>query len=187
MFNKDNNDIKKIEIDNKELYPLYNDISITPYFVIMLNNYHENNNLQSHNDFENNIKLYKNNCHKLSIQRQYDNNVSNLYHNGIIVINNEKHDIKNYYIVYKKNEKNYYLIDINSNKDNNIKYDTAVKLIDTTAFISLINKSDIQQNMIIIDSFEILENIVNNWDGKFHNKVYETDAITNKLGNIEYE
>ena len=183
MFNKDKNTkIKKIEIENKELYSLYDDVSITPYFVVMLNNYHENNNLQNHNDFENNIKLYKDNCHKLSIQKQYNNKTSNLYHNGIIVINSEKYNIKNYYIVYEKNKKNYHLINITSNNNDSIKYDTAVKFIDTNAFIDLINKSDIQENMIIVDNLNKLENIINSWDGKVHNKVYETDAIVNKLG-----
>ena len=59
MFNKDENiKIKKVELNNKDFYKQYDNISITPFFVIMLNKYYEDKKTQDHLDLDNNIKLY---------------------------------------------------------------------------------------------------------------------------------
>ena len=66
--------------------------------------------------------------------------------------------------------------------DIEIDYNKAIKFIDTTAFINLINNSEtaISDNRLIINNKDILTKIVNNWDGYLHCETKETDAIMDK-------
>lgn len=191
MFNKeDNQNIQKIELNNKRFYKQYNNISITPFFIVMLNNYYETKNMQEHIDFDNKITKYLNNCFEKKIKKQYNNTIVNLYKNGQIMIDNKLYELQDFYLVYKQNTKDFYLMCTDSNYHNNdISYDKAIKFIDTTAFIELIKNNNIQNNTIILKDNNALLTTIHNWDGYLHDKVCETDAIFNKqvLGNDAYE
>ena len=190
MFNKENNEIKKIELNNKRFYKQYNNISITPFFIVLLNNYYEEKNMQEHIDFDNKVTNYINNCFQKSIKKQYNNIIINLYKNGNIKLDDREYKLKDFYIVYKENNKDFNIICTNYNyKNDNVDYDRSVKLIDTTAFIELIKISNIKNNTIILKDSNDLLNTIHKWDGYLHDKVWETDAIFKKdmIGNSEYE
>ena len=88
MFNKEENiKIKKVELHNKEFYKQYNNISITPFFVIMLNKYYEDKKAQEHLDLDEKIKLYIDRNFEYSKKKQYNSIIYDLYHDGKIVIN----------------------------------------------------------------------------------------------------
>ena len=182
MFNKEENiRIKKVELNNKDIYKQYDNISITPFFVIMLNKYYEDKKTQDHLDLDSKIKLYYDRRFEYSEKKQYNLIISNLYHNGKIKINNEEYNLKDFYIVYKEDNV-FHLICTNKkypNKD--IEYNKSVKFIDTTAFIELVNNYEIIETTIIVSSIDELENIISNWNGLLHDKVSETDAIINKV------
>ena len=176
---KKNESAEKIII-NSELYEINNSIKVSPYFIIYYNNYIYNKEQQEHKDFENNKIQYINKKNELSLKKEYDINITNLYTNGKIIINNITNYINDYYIIYNDNEKNYNLININDNIKKDIKYNKAIKFKDSTAFIELINNGIINDDNAIIINQEILNNIINKWDEKIHNKTIETDAIINK-------
>ena len=185
MFNKENNKIIKIEMQTNNLYKQYDNIYITNSFIKMLNDYYISRNMHHHLDFDQKLKLYKDNVFLLNEKKQYNTIIVNLYHNGKLLINNTLYDVNDFYIVYNQNSKDYHVLCTNSNYSNeDINYNTAVKLIDTTVFIELIKNNEIKENTIIIKNNKLLETI-NNWDGLLHNEVCETDAIINKdmLGN----
>ena len=191
MFNKDSSlNIQKIELNNKRFYKQYNNISITPFFIVLLNNYYEEKNMQDHIDFDNRINAYNNRAFENSIKKQYNNIITNLYQNGEIIIDNGILKLDDLYIVYKKGNNDFHLMCTNSKYINdNTEYDTSVKFIDTTAFIDLIKKNDVKNNSIILNDINDLKNIIQDWDGLLHDKVYKTDAILNKnmLGKNNYE
>ena len=78
MFNKENNKIVKIELEANNLYRQYDNISITPSFIKMLNNYYESKNMEYHLDYDNRVKLYKDNNFLLKMKKQYNTNIVNL-------------------------------------------------------------------------------------------------------------
>ena len=180
MFNKEENiKIKKVELNNKDFYKQYDNISITPFFVIMLNKYYEDKKTQDHLDLDNNIKLYLDRRFEFSEKKQYNTLICNLYKNGKLKIDNEEYNLKDFYVVYNSNNDFHLLCTDKRYKNDVIKYNKSVKFIDTTAFIELINKSDVEDTTIITDN-NILKEIVSNWNGLLHDKVSDTDAIINK-------
>lgn len=188
MFNKEENiKIKSVELHNKDFYKQYNNISITPFFVIMLNKYYEDKKMQDHLDLDTKRKLYLDRKFEYSEKKQYNKTICDLYCNGKIYIDDKEYDLKDFFIVYKDNN-NFHLLCTNNNYQNEkIEYNKSVKLIDTTAFIELINKSNIENNKIIVNNIDELNKIINNWDGLLHDKVSQTDAIIKKnmIGNDE--
>ena len=190
MFNKETSSkVLKIKINNKDFYKQYNNIYITPFFVMMINKYHEDKNMQEHLDFDKKVTNYVDKSFEYNIKKQYNNTFSKLYYSGKIIIDNESYELKDFYIVYMKNEPCFHLMCTNPKYSNEkTKYNQAVKLIDTTAFISIIKNGEIKENTIIINKNDLL-NIVNIWNGMLHDKVSITDAINNKkmVDNYEYE
>ena len=192
MFNKENSfDIKKVELNNKRFYKQYNNISITPFFILLLNEYYEDKNMQEHIDFDSRIIAYNNKVFENNLKKQYNKDINILYQSGKIIIDNKIYELNDFYIVYKKNNQNFHLLCTNPNyiNSNNIDYDTSVKFIDTTAFIELIKENTIQDNTIILNDSNSLEKTIHNWNGLFHDKSFQTDAIFNKnmIGNDNYE
>lgn len=188
MFNKEENiKIKSVELHNKDFYKQYNNISITPFFVMMLNKYYEDKKMQDHLDLDSKMKLYFDRQFEYSEKKQYDKTICNLYQNGKIVINDSEYNLKDFYIVYQGN-KNFHLLCTNDKYQNEkIEYNKSVKLIDTTAFIELIKKNQIKDNKIIVNNIDEIDSIIKSWDGILHDKVSQTDAMLKKnmIGNDE--
>ena len=121
----------------------------------------------------------------------YDNNITNLFNNGLLVYNNKKIEIKGLFLVYgnKDNEFKAYLVDTKQGffdllTGGNIDFERhgAVRFRDTTAFINLLNNKAIQivgNSLIILDTIKIQE-ILDNWDGYIHSEVKETNNAFNK-------
>ena len=190
MFNKEENiKIKRIELNNKEFYKQYNNISITPFFVIMLNKYYEDKKMHDHLDLDEKIKLYLDKSFKYSEKKQYNSIIYNLYHSGKIIINNEEYNLKDFYIIYQNDNNFHLLCTDNRYQNDSIQYNKSVKFIDTTVFIQLIKENEIKNNTIIINNINDLKDIISKWDGLLHDEVSETDAITNKnmIGNDQNE
>ena len=183
MFSKENNIKKIIEIKHGNLYK-YNNLLLTPSLEDMISNYQINKKMEEKNTYQNNITSYIERKHELNIKKQYNPVIVNLYENGSIIINNNEYKLKEFYIVFNNND--YHIKCTNPNYQNkDYEYNKAVKFIDTTAFIDLINTNIIQNNKIIINDINILEEIIKKWDGYLHDKTKETDAIINKkmIGN----
>ena len=180
MFNKEESNIfGNIEIKNASFYRKEHNISITPSFALMYNPYIENKHMEEQMDYEEKKTSYINRKNELNIKKQYNPIIVDLYNNGILVIDNDEILLKDLFIVYKEDKK-FNLLNIKEN--NNLEYNYAIRFIDTTAFINLINLDDsiVKDNKIIINSKDILEKLITNWDGYIHDKVKETDAIMKK-------
>lgn len=180
MLKINNEEIKLEEIKHDSLYHI-NDFLLTPTGAIMLNKYHTDKILQEQMDYQDRITSYINRKHELNIKKEYNPKIVNLYENGELIINQVEYKLKDFYIVFKDNDYNIKCIDERFN-NTECNYDKAVKFIDTTAFINLVNSKDvlIKDQKIIINSLDILNNIVSNWDGYIHNETKETEAIINK-------
>ncbi len=180
MFNKEiNKETKKIIISGK----LYkdNDLLVTDSLAEMLSEYHSNKALQEEMDYQDNITSYINRKHENEIRKQYNPKVVNLYENGLLIINNEEYKLQDFFIVFNDKENNFHIKCVDQRFNNpELDYNKAVKFIDTTAFINLINSSEINDNKIIINDVDTLNNIASNWDGYLHGETKETDAILNK-------
>ncbi len=180
MFNKDNN-IKKIELVKPAFFKQYDNVYITPFYANMINKYYDDKNMQEHVDFDERTKSYIERIFTLNIKKQYDNTITNLYHNGKIQINNNEYSVKSFYVVFKKGSKDFHLMITDKNYQNEeLSYDKAIKYIDTTAFIKLIKTSSIKDNTIIIEDINNLLDNIKNWDGLLHSETSETEAISNK-------
>ena len=191
MFNKEaSKNVKKVELINNNFYKQYNSISITPFFVTMINSYYEDKSMQEHLDFDERTKNYVDKVFTLKIKKQYNKLVTDLYHKGKIKIGNLEYNLKDFYIVFQKGSKDFHLMCIDNNLENNsMKYNKAIKFIDTTAFIKLISASSVNENTIILNNDNDLINVVRNWDGLLHSETSETEAINNKIviGNDQNE
>ncbi len=149
----------------------------------MLSNYHDNIIMQEQMDFQNKKTSYINKKHENSIKKQYNPKIVNLYQKGTLCINNDEYELADLYIVFDDNKNDFHIKSVKKRFDDiEIDYNKAIKFIDTTAFINLINNSEskINDNRLIISNKDILTKIVNNWDGYLHSETKETDAITNK-------
>ena len=185
MFNKNNN-VKSFEFVNQQFFKQYNNISITPAFALMLNNYYENKNMQEHLDFDGKIKMYRNKKFENSVKKQYNSTITNLYDTGNITIDNQTYPIKTFYIVYERHENKFHLMCIDSKyRNERFSYDKAIKLIDTSAFIKLVKSNLANDNTIVIKKDELLQ-IIHDWDGTLHRETSVTDAIDEKMMGNEY-
>ena len=180
---------KIIDLKYNSLCEIDKNTKITPSLAIMINNYIDNIKMNEHNSFEYKKIRYLKEKKELSLKNNYNNLIVNLYQNGKILINNEECNLKDLYILYKKGDNKYYLTYSKSTytdyirKSNSVfPYDTAVKFIDSTAFIVLINNPtiNINENTIIIDNNNTFLDILNNWDELLHNRIWFTESINNK-------
>jgi len=182
MFNKKiNNDNKKISIKHSALYK-HENILLTETVAVMMSNYFNNKSLQDKMEYQDNITSYINRKYEYGIKKQYNPIIVNLCEDGKIVINNDEYNLKDFFIVYNDHENIFHLkcIDEKYNSDR-YQYNKAVKFIDTTAFINLINSGKpISNNKIILKDKNELENIINKWDGYLHSETKETEAVINK-------
>ena len=181
MFIKDDNLIKRVELNIPKMYNKEN-ILLTNSFALMMSSYHESKLMQEQMDYQEKITTYHNKKHENNIKKLYNPKIVNLYDNGLLLINNDEHDLKNIYIVFDDKKNDFHIKDAKHAFNNDgYDYNKAVKFIDTTAFISLINSSDatINNNRIIINNIDVINNIINNWDGYLHRETKETDAIIN--------
>ena len=129
--------IKKVELNKKTFYKQYNNISITPFFVIMLNRYYEDKKAQDHLDLDERIKLYLDKSFEYREKKQYNTVVYNLYHNGKIKINDQEYNLKDFYIVYKKDDFHLLCTDERYPKED-ISYN---KVVFSVLFIKFLNIS----------------------------------------------
>ena len=147
----------------------------------MMNNYFNNKSLQDKMEYQDNITSYINRKYEYSIKKQYNPVIVNLCNDGKIVINKEEYNLKDFFIVYNDNENIFHIKCIDEKYNNSeYKYNKAVKLMDTTAFINLVNNQTISNNKIILNDKKELEDVINKWDGYLHDATKETDAIINK-------
>lgn len=182
-------DIKEINLQYKSLYEIETNISITPSLAIMINNYLDSKGMDEHNDFEARKIAYLHRKKEYYVKKQYNELIVNLYQKGHIIINNEDCDLKGFYILFMDGDNKYYLTYSKSPYNDFIRkssdifpYDKAIKFIDSTVFIQLINDPNINidNNTITIDNNEVLLDLLNNWDGLLHNKIWFTEGISNK-------
>lgn len=143
--------------------------------------YHYNKQMNEQNDYQSKVTDYINKKYENSIKKQYNPTVVNLYHDGILIINNEEYKLKDFFIVFDDRLNNFHLKCINPKfKTEEINYNRAVRFIDTTSFIKLITNNKTINNKIILNGIDSLNNVINNWDGNIHSEVLETDSIINK-------
>jgi len=179
MFNKDKNNYKSIDIKVEKLYQ-HNDILLSDSMIEIIDKVHNSKQIGEKNDYQIDITTYIKKKNENSAKKQYNPKITNLYYNGIIVIDSEEYSLKDFFIVFDSKLNNFHIKCINPKyKSEEIEYNKAVKFIDTTAFIQLIDKSTITNNKIIVNNL-VLKDVVNNWDGYLHSEVLETDAIINK-------
>ena len=136
--------IKIISLEYKSLYEIDENIKITPSLAIMINDYCNNKSIIEHNNYEYRKLRYLNRKEELSLKKQYNKLIENLYQTGQIIINNEQCLLKDFYILYQDGINKYYLSYINSPYNDFIRkssdvfpYNNAIKFIDSTAFITL--------------------------------------------------
>lgn len=180
MFNKDNN-IKIVNMISGKLYQDEN-IMMSSSLVGMVSEHHVNKETLEKEEYQDKVTSYINKKHELGIKKQYNPVVVNLYRNGLLIIDNEEYPLKDFYIVFDDNINNFHLKSKYDKFNKEENYNKAIKFIDTTAFISLINsnKVNIKDNKLILNNIEILNNIISQWDGYLHSEMEETDAISNK-------
>lgn len=179
MFEKKNN-IKKVDIKKANLYRNDN-LLISSSYINMVSEKHNKKKMKEQSIYQNDITSYYNKRNEFKENKEYNPTIVNLYRNGILIINNEEYKLKNFFIVFDDKLNNFHLkcTDKRLNIES-IDYNKAVKFIDTTAFINLINCSKIIDNKIFIDSINSLIDIINKWDGYLHSETNETDAIFEK-------
>lgn len=179
MFNKNDNN-KGISLIQGKLYQT-NDILVSKTFISMMDEYHKEKELNEKNDYQNEITSYINRKHENNIKKQYNPKIVNLYKNGVLTLNNEEYLLKDFYIVFDDNKNDFHLKAKDSKFNKEIyDYNKAVKFIDTTAFIELINSSEVNDNKIILNDINLLNKVISNWNGYIHSEVAETDSIINK-------
>lgn len=182
MFNKDNKSINKVELNNLKVHTK-DDKLLTQSFAIMLSNYHDDVMMKEQMDFQDKKTTYINKKYENSIKKQYNPKIVNLYQNGLLCINSDEYKLTDLYIIFDDNKNDFHIKSVKKAFDDIIiNYNKAIKFIDTTAFINLINNNEttINENRLIINNRDILTETVNNWDGYLHSETKETDAITNK-------
>ncbi len=179
MFNKEESNIfGNIHIKNTSFYKKNTNALITPSFAVMYNSYIENKNMEEQLDYEAKKTTYINRKSEFGIKKQYNQKIVDLYQSGRIIIDKKEYLLKDLFIVYK-NSKEYNLLNIKVQHD--YEYTHAVKFIDTTAFINLINSSEVIVNdNTVYTNTDTLNNLVKNWDGYLHDQVNVTDAISDK-------
>ena len=115
------------------------------------------------------------------IEERINKEKVNLYQNGTLVIDKNDYKLKDFFILFNDKENNFHIKCINPNyKNEDIEYNKAIRFIDTTAFIKLIQDNNVVDNKIVIDNETTLNSIISNWDGYIHSEVLETDSVINK-------
>ena len=143
--------------------------------------YHYNKRMDEQNEYQNSVVEYINKKHENSVKKEYNPKIVELYHNGLLIIDNEEYRLKDFFIIFDDRLNNFHLKCINPKfKTEEINYNKAIRFIDTTSFINLITNNKTINNRIILDNIDKLNNVVNTWDGLIHSEVLETDSITNK-------
>ncbi len=136
---------------------------------------------QEEDTYQNDVLRYINQKHENNIRKQYNPKIVNLYQNGTLVIDKNDYKLKDFFIVFNDKENNFHIKCINPNyKNEDIEYNKAIRFIDTTAFIKLIQDNNVVDNKIVIDNETTLNSIISNWDGYIHSEVLETDSVINK-------
>ena len=180
MFDKENKNKVLTNIKTGELYK-HEDTLLTNSFVEMVNNDHYNKIVNEKNDYQNDITTYINKKLENNAKKEYNPKIIDLYHDGLLVINNEEYRLKDFFIIFDDKLNNFHLKCINPKfKTEEITYNKANRFIDTTSFINLIVNNKTINNKIILDNINSLNTVVNNWDGNLHSEVVETDSIINK-------
>ncbi len=188
MFNKEkSNEIKKIIISKNTVFKKLDYFLLTTSFILMINYYIETLKMQQQLDYQDHVTSYINRKTELSKKKQYNSNITKLYNEGKLIVDNKEYNLRKIYVLYNSQSSNYLqLLSIENNTnllDNQelISYNSAIKFIDTTAFINLINAKEVVINKSEIKVTKaILAKIISNWDGKIHSETSETDAIKNK-------
>ena len=182
-------DIKEISLNKDILHEIDDNTLVTPSLAIMVNNYLDSKSMDDHNEFEKNKIDYINDKNENKIKKRYNSLIVDLYKKGSIIINSNQYELKHLYILFTDGKDNYHLTDSKSiytdvilQSEEKIEYNNAIKFIDSTAFITLINDPlvDIIDNIIMIKDNNVLLNNINNWDGLIHNKIWFTDSIKKK-------
>lgn len=136
---------------------------------------------QEEDTYQNDVLRYISQKHENNIRKQYNPKIVNLYQNGTLVIDKNDYKLKDFFIVFNDKENNFHIKCINPNyKNEDIEYNKAIRFIDTTAFIKLIQDNNVVDNKIVIDNETTLNSIISNWDGYIHSEVLETDSVINK-------
>ena len=130
---------------------------------------------------------------KLEEQKSYGQEIVNLYKYGQVLIDNELYLLDKFYIAYKVTDNGYEFhlkcaganySDILNKELGEYDYDGIIKFKNSSAFINLIEHQDIvidyANNIIVVTDNKILTNIIDNWDGMLHDRVSDTDAISDK-------
>ena len=122
--------------------------------------------------------------------KSYDKKLIDLYNNGNYRINNKIYSIGNVYLAYGyTSEKKvvFYLVcpklgnyNFLNNESYNLSDINLIRLCDTTLFIELLKEKlltyDEKNNLSFDESrVSMINEMVNNWDGKLHNLVPELD------------
>ena len=179
MFNKNYKPLN-FELKTDDLYQ-ENGIYLSKTFIDMMDKTNQARQMEEKNEYQNNIISYLNKKHENSVKKQYNPKIVSLYNEGKLVINGKEYNLKDFFIVFNDQLNNFHLKCIDQSfESEEIEYNKAVRFIDTTAFIKLINTGKIVFNKLIIDNLDILTNIIKNWDGYLHSETLETDAIMNK-------
>ena len=84
MFNKNNQNIIKIDLSIDKLYQ-YNDILLSSSFVEMMNNKHFNQLLEEKNNYQLNITSYHTRINENKVKKQYNPKIENLYYQKQII------------------------------------------------------------------------------------------------------
>lgn len=180
MFEKNKEEIKKVTVQSEKFYK-DKDIILTNSFIEMMNYNHQNKELKEKEEYQLNITNYINKKQENSIKKRYDSKIVNLYHSGKLVIDNNEYQLKDFFIVFNDKLNNFHIKCIDTKfKNEEIEYNRAVKFIDTTAFINLVETNDYKDNKIIISDLNTLNNVVSKWDGYLHDRTLETDSVINK-------
>ena len=130
--------------------------------------------------------MYKYHQRLFNDKNEYDEQITNLYHEGILKFSNKEINIKSLFLVYGKKDAVFkgYLVDTKQGffdvlTGEDIVFDRigAVRFCDTTCFINLINNDNIVQimdNNIIVLDINGFQKILDSWDGYIHEEVKET-------------
>ena len=136
---------------------------------------------QEEDTYQNDLLRYINQKHENNIRKQYNPKIVKLYQNGSLVIDKNDYKLKDFFIVFDDKKNDFHIKCINPNyKNEDIEYNKAIRFIDTTAFIKLIQDNNVIDNKIVIDNTSTLNSIITNWDGYIHSEVLETDSVINK-------
>ena len=196
MFNKEESSKKKkVEINSKISL-----IRIGSFFVSLTlmmsitNNSVKADDLLSHFQHEQVKMEYLSRLNDYILERQYDQDIVNLYRNGKIMINNKILPLNSFYICYNTDSVNYDF-HLMSTKDDckdiilgsreKYYFNDLVRFMDTTAFINYIKDNrtsiDKKNNIIVVNNNDLLLSYIQNWNGMIHNQVADTDAILEKV------